>query len=93
MKTEKTEMVSVEFTKAELEQIIINAIKEKHPYLMDESVWAWDDFFIDKRIADSDFADDKMAVFALYSRIVSMVEKPLDNDPRVVYVRVNEVCR
>lgn len=93
MKAEKTEMVAIEFTKKELLELIDNAIKAKYPYLLDEKVWQWDDFFIDKEIHHNSFPDDKMAVFSMFSRSGVMAEKPLDNDPRVVYVRVNEVCR
>jgi hypothetical protein len=90
MKAEKSEMVSIEFSKAELLELINNAIKAKYPYLLDEKAWQWDDFFIEKDIATKPFPDDKMAVLCMFSREVAM---PLDNDPRVVYVRVNEVCR
>ena len=38
MKAEKTEMVAIEFTKAELLELIDNAIKAKYPYLLDEKV-------------------------------------------------------
>lgn len=93
MKAEKTEMVAIEFTKAELLELIDNAIKAKYPYLLDEKVWRWDDFFIEKDIANSTFPDDKMAVYSMFSRSGVMVEKPLDSNPRVVYVAVNEVCR
>lgn len=93
MKAEKTEMVNVEFTKAELQELIDNAIKAKYPYLLDEKVWSWDDFFIEKDIANNSFPDDKMAVWSMFVKKTSVMDKPLDNDPRVVYVRVNEVCR
>ena len=93
MKAEKTEMVSVEFSKDELLALINSAIKAKYPVLLDEKIWQWDDFFIEKEIANSTFPDDKMAVFCMFSRNDSVDEKPLDNPSRVVYVDIHEVCR
>jgi hypothetical protein len=93
MKAEKHEMVSIEFTKAELLELIDNAIKAKYPYLLDEKVWRWDDFFIEKDIANSAFEDNKMAVYSMFSRDGVMVEKPVDKAPKVVYVAVQDVCR
>ena len=93
MKAEKTEMVAIEFTKKELLELIDNAIKAKYPYLLDEKVWRWDDFFIEKDIANSAFEDNKMAVYSMFSRDGLMTERPVDKAPQVVYVAVNEVCR
>lgn len=93
MKADKHEMVSIEFTKKELLELIDNAIKAKYPYLLDEKVWCWDDFFIEKDIATQAFNDDRMAVYSMFSRNAPVDEKPLDSSPRVVYVDIHEVCR
>lgn len=93
MKAEKTEMVTIEFTKGELEELIESAIRAKYPQLLDEKLWEWDDFFIEKEVHTSQFPKDKMAVYSLFSKKVSMAVKPLDNGDRVVYVDVREVCR
>jgi predicted transposase YdaD len=93
MKAEKTEMVAIEFTKAELLELIDNAIKAKYPELLDEKVWQWDDFHIEKEIHHITFPDDKMAVYSMFSRSGVMAEKPLDSTPKVVYVAVQDVCR
>lgn len=89
MKFEKTEYVNIEFSKAELLELIDNAIKAKYPALLDKKVWSLDDFFIEKEITSSSFPDGKSAVFVAFNR----VEGPLDKRPDVVYVDIREVCR
>ena len=93
MKTEKHEMVSIEFTKAELQELIDNAIKAKYPALLDEKIWSWDDFFIEKEIHHNTFPDDKMAVYSMFSRTTDMSTTAVDKRPDVVYIAINEVCR
>lgn len=93
MKAEKTEMVAIEFTKKELLELIDNAIKAKYPYLLDEKVWSLDDSFIEKDITNNSFPDDKMAVWSMFVKKTSVMDKPLDSGTKVVYVAVNEVCR
>ncbi len=68
MRALKHEMIMIEFTKKDLVDIIEREIFTKYPQLKDEDVWCWEDFFIEKSIADSSFADSKVAINSTFSR-------------------------
>ena len=43
MKATKNEMVFIEFTKREIEELIEAAVKQKHPHLFTDTKWKWED--------------------------------------------------
>jgi len=62
----KHEMVGINLTKKEVENIIESYIFSKHPELANEKVWSWEDFNLKQ---DYKMKDDAIACQSHFSRI------------------------
>lgn len=92
MKATKHEMVFVKFTKAELTELLMGAVMDKYPYLLDTEQYDWEDFFIAKDVHQNAFKDTDVAVELTFTKQEEAV-KSIDEQDKAVYISINEVCR
>jgi hypothetical protein len=64
----KHELVGINLTKKEVEDIVMNHILSKHPELANEKVWSWEDFNLNH---DYKMKDDAISCEAHFSKIDS----------------------